>query len=61
MVAWPCEMYMTNQNPDFSCSFEQPYTVDAERFTGLNICSFNPIEVFAGNTFPLPWPAMLII
>ena len=23
------------------------FTVDVERFIGLNVCSFNPIEVFA--------------
>ena len=36
------------------------YTVNLERFAGLNICSFNPIKYFA-NTFVVPWPAVFII
>ena len=35
-------------------------TVDSERFAGLNICVFNPIEIL-GNSFALPWPEVLII
>ena len=32
-----------------------------ERFDGLNICSFGPIQVFCGYTFVLPWPKVLIL
>ena len=31
------------------------YTIDVERFTGLNVCNFNPIGVFA-EVLSLPWP-----
>ena len=34
------------------------YIVDVERFAGLNIHSFNPIEVFV---FTFPWSEVLII
>ena len=39
------------------------YTVDMERFTGQNICGFNPIEVFMEilSCWQLPWLEVLVI
>ena len=37
-------------------------TVNRERFTGLKICYFIPMEFFMGiNAFPVPWSAVFII
>ena len=37
------------------------YTVNVERFTGLNIHGFSPMRSFVGNTFVVHWPAVFII
>ena len=38
------------------------YTVNRERFTGLNICGFSLMKFFMGiHTFMVPWPAVYII
>ena len=36
------------------------YTVDVEKFAGLNVHSFNPTEVFTEILLQMTWPEVLI-